>query len=167
MTLLDKRNSARLTKLLRYAGQSRGFHYDFKAHQGLHHWYVVGSMPRTTSRFNVRNNFTRSEALTLVKHFIISAWSRLKRRFGELAAHRLVPQFADIPELTKMIAGAQKDERLAEGLKKLGRSSCFRCDGTGQLCDTCGESPNACSCERDGLGVPSFSSCADCGGNGR
>jgi hypothetical protein len=26
---------------------------------------------------------------------------------------------------------------------------CFRCDGTGELCDVCGEAMDACLCEED------------------
>jgi hypothetical protein len=41
-------------------------------------------------------------------------------------------------------------------------SQCFRCDGTGLLCDDCGES-QAVGC---GCGA-SFSACEDCGGTGK
>lgn len=44
---------------------------------------------------------------------------------------------------------------------------CFRCDGTGRICDCCGESDAACSCEREGLGLPARSDCDDCKGTGR
>ena len=41
---------------------------------------------------------------------------------------------------------------------------CFRCDGTGQVCDTCGESEIACAC------APAStrnSACEDCKGAGK
>ena len=36
---------------------------------------------------------------------------------------------------------------------------CFRCDGTGLICDRCGESEAACSCEDDEEPVESEGSC--------
>lgn len=42
-------------------------------------------------------------------------------------------------------------------------TKCFRCDGTGQICDECGESEAACQCEGD----HDFSDCEDCGGTGK
>jgi hypothetical protein len=45
-------------------------------------------------------------------------------------------------------------------------TECFRCDGTGKICDVCGESPLACECDEcDGGCVAS--DCEDCGGTGK
>ena len=38
----------------------------------------------------------------------------------------------------------------------------FTCDGTGQICNTCGESEEACGCEEPDLGK-----CDECDGAGR
>jgi hypothetical protein len=40
---------------------------------------------------------------------------------------------------------------------------CFRCDGTGEICDVCGEAPGACRCGEDA----SYSPCDSCKGTGR
>ncbi len=45
-------------------------------------------------------------------------------------------------------------------------SSCFRCDGSGLICDVCGESKIACTCEADGGEEPQYSDCQDCDGSG-
>lgn len=42
----------------------------------------------------------------------------------------------------------------------------FTCDGTGEMCDRCGESPEACGCADDGE-EPDFVKCVECGGAGR
>lgn len=45
---------------------------------------------------------------------------------------------------------------------------CFRCDGTGKLCNVCGEAPATCRC--DGTDVDNdeqWYACDDCGGTGR
>lgn len=48
---------------------------------------------------------------------------------------------------------------------KLGKPSvCVRCDGTGKICDTCGESEKACGCADD---FKLFSNCEDCKGTGK
>jgi hypothetical protein len=47
------------------------------------------------------------------------------------------------------------------------QSQCFRCWGTGKICDCCGESEPDCRCGVDGLGRPAFSDCEDCGVAGR
>lgn len=39
---------------------------------------------------------------------------------------------------------------------------CFRCDGTKQICNVCGESAGVCECD-----VEEFVVCPDCGGSGR
>lgn len=159
---LDKRNSARLSRLLRHADFAKqgGFPYEFKAVQegatAQASWRVEGRCPGTTSRFVVRDvSFTHAQALMLVKNFIVEAWSRLNRRFGPEVADRKIPQFALLPELTAKIKAALPPERPRP-------SRCFRCDGTGRLCDICGESPTACRCS-----PPTFSDCQDCGGHGR
>jgi len=48
--------------------------------------------------------------------------------------------------------------------------SCFRCDGTGQICNICGESETACACSAadvlshmERTGLEHFSECEDCG----
>ena len=38
----------------------------------------------------------------------------------------------------------------------------FNCDGTGQMCNICGESEAACQCDS-----PAFADCKDCDGAGR
>lgn len=43
---------------------------------------------------------------------------------------------------------------------------CFRCDGTGLICDVCGESETACQCASEG-DDQSFSDCEDCNGTGK
>lgn len=47
---------------------------------------------------------------------------------------------------------------------KIKRMSCFQCDGTGQMCDICGESETACSCDEM---ERTFSACEDCKGVGQ
>jgi hypothetical protein len=46
------------------------------------------------------------------------------------------------------------------------KAKCFRCDGTGLICDTCGESEAVCGCLKSGLSE-SFSDCTDCTGTGK
>jgi len=46
--------------------------------------------------------------------------------------------------------------------KKAVPSRCFRCDGGGQICNTCGESESACRCDPPDLGE-----CPDCKGTGK
>jgi len=41
------------------------------------------------------------------------------------------------------------------------KRACFICDGTGQMCDICGESESVCSCSAD-----EYRDCADCDGTG-
>lgn len=60
-----------------------------------------------------------------------------------------------------------KEIKLPPALPRPSQYQCFRCDGTGRLCDICGESPKACCCEKDGIGDPTYSDCQDCGGKGR
>ena len=43
------------------------------------------------------------------------------------------------------------------------RRPCFVCDGTGEMCDCCGESIKVCECEEDDK---SWVSCKDCNGHG-
>lgn len=42
----------------------------------------------------------------------------------------------------------------------------YTCDGTGQMCDRCGESEEACGCEDDDE-EPDFVKCEECDGAGR
>jgi hypothetical protein len=50
---------------------------------------------------------------------------------------------------------------------------CFRCDGTGKICNICGESEKACSCdateieEHEADGFDQFDDCEDCKGTGK
>jgi hypothetical protein len=46
-------------------------------------------------------------------------------------------------------------------------ASCFRCDGTGKLCNLCGEAPQACRCEKNGEEDHEWYDCDDCGGTGK
>lgn len=39
---------------------------------------------------------------------------------------------------------------------------CFLCDGSGQMCDVCGESESVCRCENN-----TFHDCPDCEGQGK
>lgn len=39
--------------------------------------------------------------------------------------------------------------------------NCFRCDGTEEICDICGESSAACTCGAEGE-EPTFSPCPEC-----
>lgn len=41
------------------------------------------------------------------------------------------------------------------------KAPCFRCNGTGLLCNVCGEPECDCGCEE-----PDVSECEDCGGTG-
>jgi hypothetical protein len=43
------------------------------------------------------------------------------------------------------------------------RLRCFRCDGTGSVCNTCGESEAACQCYG---GEMDLRDCPDCDGTG-
>jgi hypothetical protein len=45
---------------------------------------------------------------------------------------------------------------------------CFNCNGTGEMCDCCGEAENVCQCDkdRDGGSPQTFSPCPDCNGTG-
>ena len=45
---------------------------------------------------------------------------------------------------------------------KRGKSKCFRCDGTGTICNECGESEGACKCD-----AMSLDDCPDCKGTGK
>ncbi len=65
------------------------------------------------------------------------------------------------------MARAKRVEAVLPAAPRPKVSRCFRCDGTGFLCDICGEAPDACRCEQDGLGVPSQSACEDCAGTGK
>ena len=40
---------------------------------------------------------------------------------------------------------------------------CFRCDGTGSICNVCGESERACECDE---AEQSFCDCENCSGSG-
>ena len=42
-------------------------------------------------------------------------------------------------------------------------TECFRCDGSGEICDECGETEVICPC---GAGFQS-GECPDCGGTGK
>lgn len=42
---------------------------------------------------------------------------------------------------------------------------CFECNGTGQMCDVCGEAENACFCDADEDAT--YSDCEACGGTGQ
>lgn len=44
-------------------------------------------------------------------------------------------------------------------------TKCFLCDGTGLICDICGESETECTCCEEGL-EPTYSDCEDCDGTG-
>jgi len=39
---------------------------------------------------------------------------------------------------------------------------CFMCNGTGQMCDICGEAENVCDCDDEAILVD----CSDCEGSG-
>lgn len=41
---------------------------------------------------------------------------------------------------------------------------CFQCNGTGQMCDSCGEAENVTACEEGGH--PSLDKCDSCKGSG-
>ena len=60
---------------------------------------------------------------------------------------------------------AKKPETKPEKPKE---TTCFRCDGTGQLCEGCGESESICDglCDEE---VAAFShyDCPDCNGTGK
>jgi len=43
-------------------------------------------------------------------------------------------------------------------------SQCFRCDGSGHLCNTCGESKPACDCASENVDLVR---CPDCDGTGK
>jgi hypothetical protein len=55
-------------------------------------------------------------------------------------------------------------KKISENKKK-----CLRCDGTGQVCDVCGESEAACTCNEEENGEvvnTTFGECPDCKGAG-
>jgi hypothetical protein len=54
---------------------------------------------------------------------------------------------------------------LGDGVEDTMVKKCFLCDGTGLICDICGESEAACECEENG-DEPTYSECEDCGGTG-
>lgn len=41
------------------------------------------------------------------------------------------------------------------------KRACFQCDGTGQMCNICGESESACECDEE-----DFFTCPNCKGSG-
>lgn len=45
-------------------------------------------------------------------------------------------------------------------------TQCFRCDGTGEICNTCGES-SAINCRCGGEEGPDIGDCPDCKGTGK
>lgn len=45
--------------------------------------------------------------------------------------------------------------------KKTQKRPCFMCDGSGQMCNICGEAEPVCSCEK-----LDFRDCEDCEGTG-
>lgn len=59
--------------------------------------------------------------------------------------------------------------------KKKADTKCSRCDGTGQVCNICGDSQTACGCSTEDVeehienneGVEQFDKCEDCGGSGK
>lgn len=44
--------------------------------------------------------------------------------------------------------------------------TCFKCNGSTELCNSCGEARNVCSCEDDG-NEPDFAACDNCNGTGK
>jgi hypothetical protein len=50
-------------------------------------------------------------------------------------------------------------------LVQKGRKPCFRCDGTGEICNVCGESRAACKCNFK-IGEEDYGPCEDCAGEG-
>jgi hypothetical protein len=44
--------------------------------------------------------------------------------------------------------------------------ACFACDGTGQMCNICGESERVCRCEDEEGDYPDFRACKNCEGTG-
>ena len=79
----------------------------------------------------------------------------------------------EIPEWFRMQWGCPKMEVVDRKAHKLRqpsrterkRTDCFRCDGTGTICVTCGESEKVCKCMENG-GEPEYSECEDCKGTG-
>jgi len=45
----------------------------------------------------------------------------------------------------------------------MAESKCFTCDGTGEMCDCCGESTAVCECRDDGILT---TTCPACKGSG-
>lgn len=68
----------------------------------------------------------------------------------------------------KDLTAENSDKVCGEVAGKASRTTkCFRCDGTGLICDACGETESVCACELEGLDVRTFSDCEDCKGSGR
>lgn len=58
--------------------------------------------------------------------------------------------------------------------KKQKQTQCFRCDGTGQICNICGESEMACDCDSTQVenyqkehDMDQFDNCEYCKGTGK
>jgi len=80
----------------------------------------------------------------------------------------LVPILADLPpgmvlELREAVRDLEarlgKMVRKMVAERKLKITNCFTCDGTGQMCNICGESEAACQCPENDR-----STCEDCDG---
>lgn len=55
----------------------------------------------------------------------------------------------------------------SEEAEKSQAKACFICNGTGSICDRCGEAQNACGCGAEADDAGEFSDCKDCNGTGR
>ena len=70
----------------------------------------------------------------------------------------------DVMAKKKLVRAAKKKPEITETRKLLGQKRpCFLCDGTGQMCDVCGESMRVCGCDES---ESSSSACSACGGKG-
>jgi len=94
--------------------------------------------------------------------------------YGDMCIDPRLCQVADgIVRVSSLHPGPEEKLRMQQALVEIlnrprekQSMSCFRCDGTGLICDICGESESACTCEKEGK-EPTYSECEDCEGTGK
>jgi hypothetical protein len=108
-----------------------------------------------------------------------ASWALRELRFGNYAPGRGVWRFRNMRRLVTPIPvrGGQQWFNLPPDVEAAVRaqlnpvvpagpvepSRCFRCNGSGELCDTCGEALSVCGCgEEQNIGE-----CPDCKGTGK
>ena len=78
-----------------------------------------------------------------------AAHAKLEEMQAKLADYKAAP-----PEPAQQGATEESEKK----------TKCQRCDGTGEICNTCGESEPACGCDDDDADI---CQCPDCKGTGK